>query len=500
MQTLARLAKRIPLVQAPQLLTIAVCAAFISGTFLRFVVGRDLPLWIDEAWTGAIAGQATLEATMRQSLSDANAPLYFVMMHFWTKLFGLSDAALRFPSFVFGAMTPLVVLIPTKGLERNVRLLWCGLAALWIPGIWYSQEARCYSLALFLAMACTLAYVRLLAQPCMRAAMVWALLGSLAIVTHYHSLLLVGCQGIGYLAVYRARSLRMWPAMLFFLPAFAWLAVHLPRVLQYADQKVAFQPLLKLGNFPEIIAFVVGDFWLAVELLIVAIVLAFLAWRCNPTPVSASAPNGQSSAWIAVGASVAGAIITIFIGVLRPSFTLRYLMVFIPGILLGFALVGAHFGQRWKTARIGIVVLWGIFACNWSVNVSQSDGKSFWNFEQASLELERVGIDQLVFLFDNPLNEIFKPHQLEALGGFFLNRDGLAIPVVPIFLKPGDDPNLRLLADATSLRSAILWLYDLSIRETAALSHPARIEHIDRNWVCRNYGKDSLGVVACHRN
>ena len=62
----------------------------------------------------------------------------------------------------------LVALIPTRGMERNVRLLWCRLVALWITGIWYSQEARSYSLALFLSMACTLAYVRLLTQPSMR--------------------------------------------------------------------------------------------------------------------------------------------------------------------------------------------------------------------------------------------------------------------------------------------------------------------------------------------
>ena len=125
-------------------------------------------MWIDEAWTGKITGHATLGATIRQNLLDANAPAYFVLMHFWTKLFGLSDATLRFPSFVFGAMAPLVALIPTRGMERNVRLLWCRLVALWITGIWYSQEARSYSLALFLSMACTLAYVRLLTQPSMR--------------------------------------------------------------------------------------------------------------------------------------------------------------------------------------------------------------------------------------------------------------------------------------------------------------------------------------------
>ena len=48
MRTLARFAKFITLIQVPKLLAIAVFAAFVLGTVLRFVVGRDVPLWIDE--------------------------------------------------------------------------------------------------------------------------------------------------------------------------------------------------------------------------------------------------------------------------------------------------------------------------------------------------------------------------------------------------------------------------------------------------------------------
>lgn len=89
--------------------------------------------------------------------------------------------------------------------------------------------------------------------------------------------------------------------------------------------------------------------------------------------------------------------------------------------------------------------------------------------------------------------------QLEALGGFYFKRRGLTIPVTPIILRPGEDPNERLLAETTSPRSAILWLYDLTLQETAAVSHPPRIEQIDHTWVCSNFGNGPLGVMACHR-
>ena len=489
--------KLVTVIKIPSLLAIVVFAAFVLGTILRLVVvHRYLPLSLDEAWTGAIVAQPTLRATIDQSLFEPNAPSYFIFMYFWTKWFGLSDSALRLPSFVFGAIAPLITLLPSKGMERSARLVWCGLVALWIPGIWYSQEARNYSLAFFLATACTVAYVRLLTQPSMQAAIGWALLGCLTILTQYHSLLLVGCQGIGYLVVHRQRALRTWPAALLFLPAVAWMVAHIPRVLQYADPKASIYPLVKLGSLLEVIYFLVGDVRLAILLLIAALALGVLAWQSTSPPRRAKFPDA-TSVWVAAGTAAVGALVLISIGTLRPTFAVRYLIAFTPGILLGFSLLAARFGQRWELVPVGIVILFGIFACAENARISQIDGKSVWNFEQASHELEKYGVDQVVFLLDSPVTKILQPSQLKALGGFYFKRDGLTIHITPIFLQPGDNPNESLLAAATTSRSGILWLYEPQFSNTAAVS--VQIEQIDRAWVCNNFVREPLGVVACHR-
>ena len=481
---------RFALMKKPSVTVIAVIAAFVLGAIIRLVVfSRHFPLWSDEAWTGAIVGQPTLRATIEQSLMDPNAPSYFILMHFWTKWFGLSDSALRFPSLIFGVIAPLIAMLPSKGIERDVRLLWCGIVALWIPGFWYSQEARCYSLAFLLAMACTHAYVRLLAQPSVRNAVGWASLGCLMILTEYHSLLLIGCQGIGYLALHRKRAIRTWPAVLLYLPAVAWMWAHMPRVLQYADANAYIHPIVRFDNVLGILGFVVGNWVLAVLLLIVALVLGVLFGPIKDAP---------SNAWLAAATATVSAILLIAIGSLNAIFTTRYLMVFIPGISLGISLLAAHFGQRWKLVPVGIIILYGIFAWNWKTENDQADAKLILSFEHASRELEKNGIDQLVFLLDSPLTNVLQPSQLEALGGFFFRRQGLTIPITPIFLRPGDNPNERLLdAAATTPRSAILWLYVPSARNTAILSYPVRIEQINRAWFCSDFG--TPGVVACHR-
>jgi hypothetical protein len=474
----------------PTLLAIVVTAACVVGIFLRFVLfARELPLWVDEAWTGAIVGQPTLRATIDQSLLDPNAPAYFILMHFWTRWFGLSDTALRLPSLFFGAIAPLVALLPTKGMERNVRLLWCGIIALWLTGIWYSQEARCYSLAIFLAMACTLAYVRLLTQPNFRTAVGWVSLGCLAILTQYHFLILIGCQSVGYLIVHRERALRTWPAALLYLPAVAWMGMHIPRVLQYADPKASYWEIVTLGSPPGNLAL----------LLLAGLILGVFAWQSNSPPMWVKIPDAPLSTGIAAVTAAVSALALICIGALTPIFSMHYLTVFMPGILLGFSLL-ATFSRRWELAApVGIIFIFGIGASIWSVTNIGAERKLFWNFERASRELEKYGVDQVVFLLDSPITKILKPVQLEALGGFFFKRQGLTIPVTPIFLRPDDNPNERLLASATTARPAILWLYDLAIRNTATVSYPPRIEQIDHAWVCNNFGKGTLGVVACHR-
>jgi uncharacterized membrane protein len=477
-------------------LALVIIAALILGTFLRFMIFyRHLPLWIDEAWTGAIVSQSTLGATIDQILLDANAPAYFILMHFWTSWFGLSDITLRIPSLVFGLIAPLVAL-PTKGLEpgteRSARLLWCGLLALSIPGIWYSQEARCYSLAFLLATACTVAYMRLLTHPSTGAAVRWVLLGCLGILTQYHFLIIVGCQGVFYLAVHRQRALHAWPAAIFFLPAVVWMGVHIPHVIQYADPKASPFSIVNFNSLFPILGIVFGNWGLGVLLLIVALLLGILDQRrCLP------GGHASSSMWFAAGTAIVSAMLFISMGLLYPVFTIRYLIVFIPGILLGISLLTAHFSRHWKTAPFGIMLIYAINASVWiSTENDAVEQKSIWNFERPSDELKKEGVDHVIFVFENTFSKVLQPTQLKELGGFFFKRAGLTIPVTPALLMPGDKPGKRLLMSATTPHSAILWVYELP---AGTVSYLGQIEQLDHAWVCNNSGKRPIGVVACHR-
>ena len=481
-------------------LAIAAWVAVILGLGLRQFALPEMPFWLDESWTGGIISQDSLAGVLHQSLLDTNAPLYFVLMHGWSQLFGLSNGALRFPSLIFSALAPLLVLIPTKAIPPPVRHVWCVVIALWVPAIWYAQEARCYTMLLFLATACTVAYAHLVAEPTLRRTALWALLGMLCILTHYHALILLGLQGLAYLALHRGRAVRTWPGVLIFIPALAWTALHLPRVVEYADPQIAWYPRLEAGDLHWVIIFMAGCTEAVIglaSLAVVCLALAVVRMRHPHKVPERAEAEGSSANWIVVATGALGALLVIAAAMVSTSFTNRYLIPFMPGLMLGLALGAVRLGRTWTTIPMTVVLIFAVSAPVWA---ARQNNEKIYNFQIASEALMAADVRHLVFLFDNSMGTICEPEQLNALGGFFFRRAGRPVVVQPMTIRSGEDPNQRLLAAAnTSQPSGILWVYDLALRGTAARSYPPAIAERDPAWQCGQFGRGQMGVLACHR-
>jgi len=80
-------------------------------------------------------------------------PLYFSILAGWTKIFGFSEFSLRFPSLLFSlASIPVLYLLGKELFNKSAGLYAAAIAALSPFYLWYAQEARSYSLMLFLAL------------------------------------------------------------------------------------------------------------------------------------------------------------------------------------------------------------------------------------------------------------------------------------------------------------------------------------------------------------
>ncbi|MEN6307435.1 MAG: glycosyltransferase family 39 protein [Anaerohalosphaeraceae bacterium] len=104
-------------------------------------------LWQDELYSARIVG-FTVSGILENSIyKDLNPPLYYLILHFWTKVFGLSETALRFPSVLFSVTTVGLVYYLGRLLWNSRAGLYAGLlTAISSYLLLYAQEARCYSL------------------------------------------------------------------------------------------------------------------------------------------------------------------------------------------------------------------------------------------------------------------------------------------------------------------------------------------------------------------
>ena len=468
---------------------------------LKLVVDARGPIWLDEAWTGAIARATPFSAFARQAWLDVNPPLYFVLMHVWVKLAGLSATALRAPSLAFAVAAPAVAaLVRTPGLSGPERLTWAAVLALWGQAILYAQEARGYSLLILLAVLQLAALVRLLRRPGRTAATVWVALSCVAALTHYHALILIAAQGLVLIAALRTRLLRLWSAAFAFAPAAAWIAVHAQRVAVFARPQVAWYPPMDPWLLEQALD-VAADGWPVVAAVVAAVVGGVTVERALGRTSTRFSP-GEGALWLAATASVAGALAVVALGFARPSFTPRYLVVFGPGVLLGLVLACRNLSSEGaRLGRIGVLLIVAGSAAHlaWTQNPAE---RRAYQFQTASDWLSANGARRLAVVWDNPTDRALAPEESRALFGFFFARGRRPMPVTDLGFDPDRAPDARLLAATPGRGDALLWLYDVRVPGAAARRFPstlAQAQAVDPGLDCRRFAGGSLGVWACVR-
>jgi len=163
----------------------------VLAVLLRFPLLGAKSFWGDEVSTlflirrgfdGLLAGVARLEST---------PPLYYTLAKLWDAVAGNGEVGLRSLPAALGVGAVAVSYLAARELvSPRAAVMTAALMAVNPMLIWYSGDARSYSLAVLLAAVGLLFFARALnGRP--RAVGWWALASSLALATHYFSAFLI---------------------------------------------------------------------------------------------------------------------------------------------------------------------------------------------------------------------------------------------------------------------------------------------------------------------
>src|SRR5260370_25518756 len=91
----------------------AIGIAILGGIGLRWLNLQKWSLWWDEGFTVWASG-LSVDRIIPFSRSDNQAPLYYLLQHYWVLLFGNSEFALRALSALFGTLSLAVFYLLAK--------------------------------------------------------------------------------------------------------------------------------------------------------------------------------------------------------------------------------------------------------------------------------------------------------------------------------------------------------------------------------------------------
>jgi uncharacterized membrane protein len=142
-------------------------------------------LWGDEIGEVIVANSDNISTVLSGASHHLSPPLDYIILHFFLH-FGISDFIVRLPSAIFGMLSIILIYYITKTLfGPKEGLISAFLLAISPMHIFYSQEARMYSLFVFLSLLSLLFFIKAINEGSMLTWIGFIISTTLNIYTHY---------------------------------------------------------------------------------------------------------------------------------------------------------------------------------------------------------------------------------------------------------------------------------------------------------------------------
>ena len=232
-------------------------------------------LWLDEAHSVLVA-RLPFREMLEKLCHDATAPLYYVFLAPWIRLFGTGEAAARALSIVFSiGGIALMGLLSSRYFALRIASVVTGMLAFTPMHVYYAQEARMYSLLALLGSALVFSSLEYLTRRSRLALILAAFFSVSMLLTHNAAAWFVIGVNMAVLMLCNDRKLLLrWLAAqsiaaLCYLP---WLLIALEQVHEQSEVLAWFRDYWEAkslaGHFMTTIGtFALGDFppYLAIQ-------------------------------------------------------------------------------------------------------------------------------------------------------------------------------------------------------------------------------------------
>ena len=332
--------------------------------------------WLDEAYSVFLARLPQGEFWDVVGSSQANASLYYALLRGWIAL-GTGETIVRLLSVIPAvAAVPVCYAVGRRLFGSRVGLVAAALLAVNAFAIQYAQEARSYSLVLFLVLLSTYLFVLAVQEEGMGTWAAYVVVTALAGYAHFFAWFVVLAHLVSLPFLDRKPRTRTLLAAYGGVAALS--APLVAFLLSTSGNQIGWIPGLSVGRVASALGQLAGG-----RTVLGAVVLGAILGACVLFAFRALLGQGRRRArsvdawsralvcaWLAI--PIAGALA---ISLLKPIWVDKYLIVTLPGLALAAALGFS----TWKPAlaRVGLATLL-IVSLSQVVVLHVSDDKDDW--------------------------------------------------------------------------------------------------------------------------
>lgn len=224
---------------------------FLVTLALRLLYINFYPLNIDEPFT-VFYSQMSLYNIGEMLKTENNPPLFFILIHFWIKFFGISEFSVRFLPALFSSLT--VIVIYKMGSDFFSKKIAWSSSFLFIfseSHFEFSHDCRAYSLLVLLSILSIYLLLKLIKGNARNAYWIaFCLINSLLIYTHFIGWMVVLIQISLIVIAYDKDNLKKFIAV--FLTNFLLLLPYLPIFFKRVTETTRFGTWIKAATYDDL--------------------------------------------------------------------------------------------------------------------------------------------------------------------------------------------------------------------------------------------------------